>query len=172
MAGYITEFFGYCAEDLSQIAKKAAKIEMCPFTESPCAKVLSRDGLRSGVCAVRQKTSGSPSVICCPNRIYADNYKILHDISWKAFGVNLNLYAGRIAVEKAKMENGAVAVFGHGWGGELHLPQRKGMGSYFVDWILAIGLVARTKYQGFLLNLLPSTLFLTTTSPYQAEKGR
>ena len=43
----------------------------------------------------------------------------------------------QIAVEKAKSENGAIAVFGHGWGGELRLPQRAGTGSYFVDWVLA-----------------------------------
>lgn len=38
---------------------------------------------------------------------------------------------------KARQERGAVAVFGKGWGGELRLPQRKGVGSYFVDWVLA-----------------------------------
>ena len=42
-----------------------------------------------------------------------------------------------MAVEKAKAEGGAVAVFGHGWGGELPLPKRQGRGSYYVDWILA-----------------------------------
>lgn len=62
---------------------------------------------------------------------------MLHDISRLAFKRDLNLFAGRIAIEKAKEENGAVAVFGHGWGGELRLPQRKGTGSYFVDWVLA-----------------------------------
>jgi len=54
-----------------------------------------------------------------------------------AFNQNLKLYAGRLAVEKAKAENGAIAVFGQGWGGELRLPQREGTGSYFVDWVLA-----------------------------------
>jgi len=49
----------------------------------------------------------------------------------------MKLYAGRIAVDRAKMEGGAVAVFGHRWGGELRLPKRKGSGSYFVDWVLA-----------------------------------
>lgn len=49
----------------------------------------------------------------------------------------MGLYAGRVAIDKAKSEGGAVAVFGHGWGGELHLPQRQGVGSYFVDWVLA-----------------------------------
>ncbi len=91
----------------------------------------------SGVCAVRQVTPGSPNVICCPNRIYAENYKMLSTIAKKSFGQERNLYAGRLAVEKAKAEGGAVAVFGHGWGGELPLPKRQGRGSYYVDWILA-----------------------------------
>ena len=91
----------------------------------------------SGVCSVRQVTPGSPDVICCPNRIYAENYKMLSTVAQKAFGAEYKLYAGRLAVSKAKEENGAVAVFGHGWGGELPLPKRQGKGSYYVDWILA-----------------------------------
>ena len=53
------------------------------------------------------------------------------------FGMDLNIYAGRAAVDQARNGGGAIAVFGHGWGGELRLPQREGTGSYFVDWVLA-----------------------------------
>lgn len=109
----------------------------CPFISKPCLKMLSRDGARSGVCAIRQKSKDAQPVICCPIRIYADNYTILGLLCAKAFKQKMNLYAGRIAVEQAKKEGGAVAVFGHGWGGELRLPQRKGRGGYFVDWVLA-----------------------------------
>lgn len=137
MAGYISEFFGYRAEDKTEQATTAALRQICPFLGTQCTKILSRDRLVSGVCAVRQKTPGSPNVICCPNRIYAENYKMLHLIAKQAFNCKLELYSGRAAVEKAKVENGAVAVFGHGWGGELRLPQRAGTGSYFVDWVLA-----------------------------------
>ena len=137
MAGYIAEFFGYRAEDDSEQAATAAARQICPFLGTQCTKVLSRDRIISGVCAVRQKTAGSPNVICCPNRIYAENYKMLHLVARQAFGCELGLYSGRAAVEKAKAENGAIAVFGHGWGGELRLPQRAGTGSYFVDWVLA-----------------------------------
>lgn len=137
MAGFISEFFGFRAEDMSVDALTAAARKICPFTNTACSKILSRAQVPSGVCAVRQKTTGSPSVICCPMRIYADNYAMLREISQKAFGKKYNLYAGRIAVEKAKMEGGAIAVFGKGWGGELRLPQRKGTGAYFVDWVLA-----------------------------------
>ena len=137
MSGYISEFFGYKAEDASTIALNTANSQICPFLGSPCSKVLSRDHLISGVCSVRQKTEGSPSVICCPIRIYAEDYKMLHLISRQAFGRDFGLYAGRAAVERARAEGGSIAVFGHGWGGELRLPQRAGTGSYFVDWVLA-----------------------------------
>lgn len=137
MAGYISEFFGYRSEDKSDAALRAAAKRICPFTSAPCQKILARQRIPSGVCSIRQKSPGSPIVICCPIRMYADNYAMLHLVSEKAFGKKLNLYAGRIAVDKAKVECGAVAVFGHGWGGELRLPQRKGTGAYFVDWVLA-----------------------------------
>lgn len=137
MAGYIAEFFGYRAEDHSTEALSAVAQQRCPFLGTQCTKVLSRDRVISGVCSIRQKTEGSPDVICCPIRIYAEDYKMLRTISSRAFNCNLNLYAGRTAVEKAREEGGAIAVFGHGWGGELRLPQREGTGSYFVDWVLA-----------------------------------
>lgn len=139
MSGYISEFFGYRAEDSSDTALQNTSKQVCPFLSSYCTKALGDRTNRtlSGVCAVRQVTSGSPNVICCPNRIYAENYKMLSTIARKAFVADYNLYSGRLAVSKAKEENGAVAVFGHGWGGELPLPKRQGRGSYYVDWILA-----------------------------------
>lgn len=139
MSGYISEFFGYQATDSSTIALQSISKQVCPFLASFCTKALGDKTNRtlSGVCTVRQVSAGSPDVICCPNRIYAENYKMLSIIAQKAFGAKYNLYSGKLAVKKAKEENGAVAVFGHGWGGELPLPKRQGKGSYYVDWILA-----------------------------------
>ena len=85
MAGYIAEFFGYNASDNSEIALKTAARKNCPFLGNFCVKTLARDKVISGVCAIRQKTPGSPNVICCPIRLYADNFKMLHEISEKAF---------------------------------------------------------------------------------------
>lgn len=136
MAGYIAEFFCYRAEDKSEVALTTAAKQLCPIQGKSCSKTLN-DGLIAGVCAIRQKTSGSPNVICCPIRLYAEDYKMLHTIAEHAFGSKLNLYAGKLAVIKAKEENGAIAVFGKGWGGELKLPKREGIGAYFVDWVLA-----------------------------------
>lgn len=139
MSGFISEFFGYRAEDNSALAAQNVSRQVCPFLGSYCTKALGDRSNRtlSGVCSVRQVSAGSPSVICCPNRMYAENYKMLSTIAEKAFRVRLNLYSGRLAVAKARQENGAIAVFGHGWGGELPLPKRQGRGSYYVDWILA-----------------------------------
>lgn len=138
MSGFISEFFGYNASDHSNAAFEAAMRKNCPFIGAPCTKTLSRDKSISGVCAVRQVSEGSKNVICCPNRLYADNYKLLSTIAKMAFKKEARLYAGRRAVIRARQEGGAVAVFGKGWGGELRLPQRQGVGSYFVDWILAL----------------------------------
>lgn len=139
MSGYISEFFGYRAEDTSNIARENASRQICPFLSTYCTKALGHKINRtlSGVCAVRQVSQGSPDVICCPNRIYAENYQMLKTIAQKAFRKEYKLYAGRLAVQKAKEDGGAIAVFGHGWGGELPLPKRTGKGSYYVDWILA-----------------------------------
>ncbi|MFR1987666.1 MAG: NotI family restriction endonuclease [Prevotellamassilia sp.] len=166
MAGYISEFFGYRAEDKSQKALETAAKKLCPFLNTSCIKILSRMQIPSGVCALRQKSKGSPDVICCPIRLYANNYKILHDIAQKAFGCNLALYAGRVAVEKARKEKGAIAVFGHGWGGELRLPQRKGTGSYFVDWVLA-----RLNNRGELIEFTAIEVqTIDTTGNYQTAR--
>ena len=130
MSGYISEFFGYRAEDSSVTALDNTSKQVCPFLSSYCTKALGDKTNRtlSGVCAIRQVSEGSPAVICCPNRIYADNYKMLATIALKAFGQNYNLYSGRLAVEKSKEEGGAIAVFGHGWGGELPLPKPRDAG--------------------------------------------
>lgn len=169
MAGYISEFFGYRAEDNSPTAREGMAKQVCPFLSTFCTKSLgdSSNRMLSGVCSIRQVSAGSPDVICCPNRLYADNYKMLSTISERAFGKSYNLYAGRLAVEKAKQENGAVAVFGHGWGGELPLPKRQGRGAYYVDWILA-----RLDGEGQLSEITASEVqTIDTTGSYRNARS-
>ena len=89
MAGYIAEFFGYRTEDSSNEALTAVAQKRCPFLGTQCSKILSRDHIVSGVCAIRQKTNGSPNVICCPMRIYAEDYKMLRTIANNAFWYGL-----------------------------------------------------------------------------------
>jgi hypothetical protein len=135
MAGTIWEFFGYSPDDKSTEAQKSGDQEICPIIKDRCEKTFN-DGIISGVCTLKPITSGP--VICCPIRLYAENYKILREVSFKAFGEYLELIPGREAVSCAKTKNkSCIAVFGKRWGGELRLPQKSGNGGYFVDWVLA-----------------------------------
>jgi len=136
MAGHIYEFYGYGATDGSRKAKEAAASAVCPFLGTTCEKTLS-DGIVSGVCAIRPVKSGP--VICCPIRLYADNYRVLNEIARRAFGSDHDLVRGPQARARAVRESRPlVAVFGQRWGGELRLPRKTGHGNYFVDWILAL----------------------------------
>lgn len=136
MASYIFEFFGYRSEDQSSQALSAAANEKCPFIQDICEKTFS-DGTISGVCSIRQATS-KDAVVCCPIRLYADDYQILKNISDRAFKQNLPLVPGKDAIAFSQEHSQeCVAVFGKRWGGELRLPQKSGKGGYFVDWVLA-----------------------------------
>lgn len=138
MSGYIAELYGFRADDVSDVSLQHAQGRICPVTNSLCAKKLSRDNTPSGVCAIKQMKIDSPEIICCPIRLYAEDYKLLKLVARDAFKGDFPLCAGNSAVGYA-LENKkeTVAVFGHDWGGELRLPKREGVGSYFVDWVLA-----------------------------------
>ena len=51
MAATIFEFFGYRADDASDVAKSAADTETCPISGDTCQKSFN-DGVVSGVCAI------------------------------------------------------------------------------------------------------------------------
>lgn len=105
----------------------------CPFVGGACTKRLGRSGLVSGACTVKPATSGP--VICCPNRMYANEYRILLDVAIDAFGPKVRLCRSK----RQLMRDGKdVVVFGKKWGKELRLPSRRAKGGYFVDWVLAL----------------------------------
>ena len=83
MASNIVEFFGYSPQDRSPAAAEGPVPEVLPVPEATVRKTLS-DGEISGVCTLKPKNGGP--VICCPIRLYAENYQILHDIARLAFG--------------------------------------------------------------------------------------
>ena len=136
MALQVTEFFGLTPLDPAAETDVAAR--RCPFVKGDCIKP------NHGACSVRQVTESEP-VICCPNRMYANNFKVLRQISVETFGTGAKLV--RPADVAARAEAGAmtgdeVAVFGRYWGQELPLPRPRGAAAtasrkYYVDWILA-----------------------------------
>lgn len=134
MALQIVEFFGYAP--LDPAAQPHAASVNCPFINQSCIKP------NHGACSVRQ-TTGDP-IICCPNRMYGQNYQVLLDVAVASFGAGVKLThpddisLGRLSGTLAGNE---VAVFGRYWGNELPLPRPPGGSGkarqYYVDWILA-----------------------------------
>lgn len=135
MALRITEFFGY--PPLHPAGLEHAKNKTCPFVHGPCIKP------NHGACTLQQ-ISGEP-VVCCPNRLYAENYKILADIAEFTFGhqaVLVNAVDAKRLAGENKFQGNEVVVFGRYWGRELPLPTppgatRQASRNYYVDWILA-----------------------------------
>lgn len=135
MALRITEFFG--REPLTPSALPDVKAKRCPFVGDKCIKP------NHGACSLKMAV-GDP-IIACPNRLYAENYKILSDIADRVFGVTATLIKANEVNKRAKagsLTGNEVAVFGRYWGQELPLQRPKGKdaknsGSYFIDWILA-----------------------------------
>jgi hypothetical protein len=116
-------------------------------------------------------TSGP--VICCPVRLYANDYQILKDVAVQAFGGGIDLMTAS-DVNGYRASNpgkAAIAVFGKRWGKELRLPSRAKkaggkVGAYFVDWILA-HLDATGKLLGFVAIEVQS---IDTTGNYREER--
>lgn len=146
MASRIVELFGYAPTDKSPQAEQAREACHCPFLGEECTKRIGsqENRISAGVCSLSD-ANGEP-VICCPIRLYAHDYRILHEVAKEAFGQPVELYSGQEARTAVCPPGVArVAVFGKRWGKELRIPNRKKegedgggrTGSYFVDWILA-----------------------------------
>lgn len=136
MALQVTEFFGFAP--LDPVARAEVDARRCPFVDSDCIKP------HHGACSVRQISDAEP-VICCPNRMYADDFRILQEIAVDAFGGEVELVrSGNVVMRVAdgSITGKEVAVFGRYWGQELPLPRPPGVAGvasrkYYVDWILA-----------------------------------
>jgi hypothetical protein len=164
LASRIVELFGFAPDDQSEQARHARESKTCPFINNTCQKTLN-DRTISGVCTLKPVNSGP--VICCPYRLYSDEYMVLADVAKVAFGGDVELVSGQnarsheVAPGKTK-----VAVFGKRWGKELRLPTRGKSGGYFVDWVLA-----KIDEDGSLLEFVAVEVqSIDTTGNYQAER--
>jgi hypothetical protein len=155
----VFEFFGFSPEDKSKEAAGYRKSKDCPFVGGRCIKRF-KSGTTSGACALKPVTSGP--VICCPNRMYAENYRILLDVARTCFGPEARLCK---TSKDAKGDGFDVQVFGKRWGKELRLPNRGKGGGYFVDWVLALVDVNR-KLKEFVAVEVQT---MDTTGSYEAQ---
>lgn len=162
MSGNIEELFGLSPRDNSPTAKRLRRTMECPFLGERCTKNL-RDGAPSGGCSIKPVTSAP--VIVCPIRLYANDYRILQEVSDSVFGKGMSLRSAVPASGHAKTGK-SVAVFGRGWGGELRLPARGGHGGYFIDWILA-----KLDHNGSLNDFVAVEVqSIDTTGSYRTER--
>jgi hypothetical protein len=133
MALRITEFFGRVP--LHPLAVADAATRSCPFVGQRCIKP------NHGACSLAQLNG--PAVIACPNRLYAENHKILAEIADRIFGFTSVLVKPvdvKTMHAAGTLIGREVAVFGRYWGQELPLQRPKGgdrTGTYYVDWVLA-----------------------------------
>ena len=158
----IVELFGYAADDFSKPALSGRQAFACPFIHDQCTKKLS-DSTISGACTVRQMSG--PPIVCCPNRLYWNDYQVLLNIAQEAFGPDASLLSRNKGISSSPPSR-PVAVFGKRWGKELRLPKRAGRGNFFVDWVLVL-LDAKGKPKEFVAVKVQS---IDTTGNYRSER--
>ena len=124
----ITELFGYSphAAEFSN----AVRSRICPFIGVPCRKNFS-DGMASGLCSAAATKDSTP-VICCPQRLYANDYQVLRQVCTSAFGAHIPMLTN---LSTGIPSGGAAIPFGQRLGKELKVKSRGS--SYSFDWIIA-----------------------------------
>ena len=159
----ITEIFGFAPHDDSAEVKNYRGTGTCPFTSKKCIKTFRDGGIINGTCTVKPPTG--EEVICCPKRLYAENYKILTEVAIEAFGPDVQVIPPK-NVQDTKGETRRVVAFGSGWGKELRVPKSAGKaGSYSADWVLAL-ISEENDLQEFVALEVQS---MDTTGSYQEE---
>jgi hypothetical protein len=138
MALKITEFFGFAP--LDPAGRKYIDSLTCPFVDSACIKP------EHGACSAQPLQLGEP-VMCCPNRMYGDDFLALRELALETFGSQSVMLRPNEAQDRMQgfgkaLTGDEVVVFGRYWGKELPLPRPKGSGAkkastYYVDWVLA-----------------------------------
>jgi|SRR5208283_614771 len=158
----ITETFGYPATDTSSIAQIQRKSLICPFIKKECWKKFRAGGLVNGTCVVKPPMSAE--VIICPDRLYAENFKILSEVAKEAFGREMSLVGPSDMNTVGGKDK--VVVFGKRWGRELRVPKNNSdMQGYSADWILA-----HVDEDGKLQEFVPVEVqTMDTTGSYQGE---
>lgn len=123
----LIEVFGHAPNDVTPIARKFWGLNACPFMGRACTKFDHTKTICYGTCSV---SNAGQDVIICPNRLYANNYETIRQVSTDVFGkLPFMLFD-----EYLKKENGAlncVVALGQNSGREVKLSKMS------MDWVLA-----------------------------------
>lgn len=119
----------------------------------------------NGTCAVKQPKG--EEVIVCPDRLYAEGFRILRDVVSRAFGEGMKLI-GPSEICTTNGEENRIVVFGKRWGKEIRVPQpgenavgKRGFSS--ADWVLS-----RITATGGLVEFVPVEVqSMDTSGSYQ-----
>lgn len=124
----VVELFGF-QQDSPEFGD-AIRSRRCPFVNGDCRKNFS-DGMASGLCSAAATKNPEP-VICCPQRLYAEDYMVLRRVCREAFGKGFPMLA---KPENGLPPGGAAIPFGQRMGKELKVSARGS--NYAFDWIIA-----------------------------------
>ncbi|MBC8095855.1 MAG: hypothetical protein H7Y43_08580 [Akkermansiaceae bacterium] len=124
----VTELFGHSPDSTG--FGDAVRSRNCPFINTRCRKNFS-DGMASGLCSASATKNPAP-VICCPQRLYANDYQVLRQVCESAFGTSVSMLTD---LTGGLPSNGAAIPFGQRLGKELKVKSRGS--SYSFDWIIA-----------------------------------
>ncbi len=124
----LVEIFGYAPDDLTRDVRTLWKIGACPFINKSCIKINHDQTIIYGTCSV---TSPYGDTIICPNRLYANNYEVLHKVSRDAFG-DLDFLTFEEFIEKRASYDDCIVALGKNSGKEVQVGKALSM-----DWVLA-----------------------------------
>lgn len=130
----IVELFGYPSHIISQDSKLFWDTKSCPFTGNSCTKKNHDNSIIYGTCTI---SSNEGDVIICPNRLYAEEFKVLKTVAFDVFGdkpfftFQKYLEARRLNSNIIEDDNGFVIALGHNSGKEISAGNQMSM-----DWVL------------------------------------
>jgi hypothetical protein len=139
MSSRIIEYYGWEPNSIRSVNN--ASSHFCPFIKSKCTKNITRS---LGACSLQ--LGDSDPVIICPNRLYAEDFRILSEISQLTFGEEAELLSPNyheIRRRSGSLNGREIVVFGKNFGKELGIPTPPGLyegdsrGNFFIDFILA-----------------------------------
>lgn len=123
----LVEIFGHAPEDVTPKARKYWDLKACPFIGRTCTKYDHTNTICYGTCSV---TNAGQEVIICPNRLYANQYESIRQVSEDVFG-DLPFMLFDEYVKKASASLDCVVALGQNSGKEVKLSKMS------MDWVLA-----------------------------------
>lgn len=124
----IVEIFGYAPNDTTDECRSLWRLGACPFVNIPCTKKNHESTVIYGTCSV---TSPYGDCVICPNRLYVNNFEVLHAVARDAFG-DIPFYTYAEYIRHRRNREPCVVALGMHSGHEISINRTCSM-----DWVLA-----------------------------------